>query len=757
MSDETAAPAAPAAPSTASTPSGLPSLRSALKYDAECDKTPPASGTLKAVQIAEPGPELDDEPLSSKTFRAGSSRRSSLRLGSGRSSISENSPALRPDDESTAFTNHQHHSHRQQYYAEKLLIQVSDWLEHEKSKISAARKPRAHRRKSKSPQDQDPSSTSSTDAVRQRSDSVDSQSSHVSFEKLEHILQGSLSSLGLSSIPQHPSKVPRRRRASSKPGLHRAASSDTDYVDGDAIVPSCDAWLDNSKTLSYAGGAASTDDLSSGRLDKDSDAWIVFKNEIIRIAHTLRLKGWRRISLGSGDSIDVERLSGALTNAVYVVTPPKNLSESEGKKTPEKVLLRIYGPQVEHLIDRENELKVLQRLARKKIGPRLLGTFRNGRFEQYFNAITLTPAHLREPDTSKSIAKRMRELHDGVDLLPLEREAGPNVWKNWDQWLANVAKITAYLDQEYEKNQNAPAHSDSVVHAWKANGYVCGAPWDDFIRMVVKYRAHVENCYKTKRTIKDRLVFAHNDTQYGNILRIRPDDEKSPLLQPANKHKQLIVIDFEYAAANVPGLEFANHFTEWTYNYHDAVSPYACNHERYPSPEEQRRFIKAYVDHRSQFPAASATPRLNPQDSGSSTPGLNPMASSSSIVDFMLDARVPPGGWSAAERAREEQTDLQVRELMDEARLWRPANSAMWVAWGIVQAPIPGLGANNEPAASEADVLKAEQDIGPDEFDYLRYAQDRALFFWGDCVQLGLAKREDLPEKLRCRLKMVEY
>ena len=32
---------------------------------------------------------------------------------------------------------------------------------------------------------------------------------------------------------------------------------------------------------------------------------------------------------------------------------------------------------------------------------------------------------------------------------------------------------------------------------------------------------------------------------------------------PANEHKQLVVIDFEYASANVPGLEFANHFVSW--------------------------------------------------------------------------------------------------------------------------------------------------------------------------------------------------
>ena len=48
-------------------------------------------------------------------------------------------------------------------------------------------------------------------------------------------------------------------------------------------------------------------------------------------------------------------------------------------------------------------------------------------------------------------------------------------------------------------------------------------------------------------------------TQYGNLLRLEPSGE-SPLLLPANEHKQLVVIDFEYASANLPGLEFANHF-----------------------------------------------------------------------------------------------------------------------------------------------------------------------------------------------------
>jgi hypothetical protein len=38
---------------------------------------------------------------------------------------------------------------------------------------------------------------------------------------------------------------------------------------------------------------------------------------------------------------------------------------------------------------------------------------------------------------------------------------------------------------------------------------------------------------------------------------------ESPLILPANEHKQLVVIDFEYANANLPGLEFANHFVRF--------------------------------------------------------------------------------------------------------------------------------------------------------------------------------------------------
>ncbi|KAK3363376.1 kinase-like domain-containing protein [Lasiosphaeria hispida] len=757
--------------------------RSALKADTDSERTPPLSASVKAVQIAAPEPSSSaDEAQTRKQFPATIARRLSgrpaIQTSSSRTSLfslgsvdggTGDSGAGASSSNLTEEVQQSQHRHRIDRMSERLLAQVADWLEREKTKKETKKTHRLTTRR-KSPPVEKAAPAPAAEPSRARAPSVDSNSSEVSLDRLQRILDDSMAVLGLTSVPHLGPHLGRKHHKKSHkrlPSLSRTVSSDTEFFDGDVVVPSCDAVLDNSKTLSYVGGKAAADDaasISSRREEKEKQAWIIFKNEIIRLAHTLTLKGWRRVPLDSGETISVERLSGALTNAVYVVSPPPEsvLPPAEGKKQPTKVLLRIYGPQVEHLIDRETELSVLRRLARKKIGPRLLGTFLNGRFEQFFNAATLTPANLREPETSKQIAKRMRELHDGVELLEEERLQGPAVWKNWDKWLNQAERTVQYLDKQIlSGNPGVPRGPGS---AWKGRGLVCGVEWPVFKAMVEKYRKFLDDHYGNPKKIRQKLVFAHNDTQYGNILRIRPDDEKSPLLVPANEHKQLVVIDFEYAAANLPGYELANHFSEWTYNYHDHIVPYACDTSKYPTVEQQHRFIRAYVDHKSKFSTSGAsTPKMTPTETGPATPALHSARSASSIVEFTLDARAPPGGWKEQESKNEDATEKRIKELMDETRLWRIANSAQWVSWGIIQAKIPGLVLSPEDgAAPAAPAAPAEEDgvdpdIDPDAFDYLGYSQDRVLFFWGDCVLMGLVELEELPEEVREKVKLVHY
>ena len=125
-------------------------------------------------------------------------------------------------------------------------------------------------------------------------------------------------------------------------------SSDTECHDFESYVPSAVVVLDNSKTLGYCGGTASQTDLPehSQRAKKEVEAWLQFKYEIIRLAHTLKLPRWRRVHLERSGDITVERLSGALTNAVYVVSPPIDLppSKSDPRSSTSSLAAMVKRP-----------------------------------------------------------------------------------------------------------------------------------------------------------------------------------------------------------------------------------------------------------------------------------------------------------------------------------------------------------------------------------------------------------------------------
>lgn len=198
----------------------------------------------------------------------------------------------------------------------------------------------------------------------------------------------------------------------------------------------------------------------------------------------------------------------------------------------------------------------------------------------------------------------------------------------------------------------------------------------------------------------------------------------------------------------------------------------------------------------------------------------------SSISEFMLDARnpyFPPveqqggGGGGVAQGTDESAAeDAEVKHLLAETRLWRLANTAQWVAWGIVQAKVPGMPdfdgseqstkkgeesgfetpvqevlgerageyreligeqeaareykaaveaqeqqnkKNDDEGGGDSAAVKFAESEGGDEqeeeFDYLGYAQHRAMFFWGDALRLGLVKADELPEELKGKVKMV--
>lgn len=146
--------------------------------------------------------------------------------------------------------------------------------------------------------------------------------------------------------------------------------------------------------------------------------------------------------------------------------------------------------------------------------------------------------------------------------------------------------------------------------------------------------------------------------------------------------------------------------------------------------------------------------------------------SAAAITPLSLDDNTEGTVWSAEKT--EDDLDADIRELMRQTRMWRVMNSAQWVAWGIVQAKAPGMeediaemekasqNSSHENGQEQNEVKRPPVDPDVDEedgFDYLAYAQDRAMFFWSDLLALNLVNADELPAPMveHLRARSIDY
>ena len=250
-------------------------------------------------------------------------------------------------NESTKSSRGSHSHHGRSFsHANEILGQVSEWLRQEKARRAShkSRRPGAHSISRHTHEalngimDHIGHAYSGHRSGREQRRSSDVSEASFALDKLESILSKSLEFEQANNKVEGDDKATnlRRRRSSkkSKQMARRAStvnSSDTEHPDNELLVPSAEVWLDNSKTFGYSGysgGIGSSEiDLSnlSALAAKEKENWRQFKAEIVTLSHTLKIPGWRRVPIEQGGEIDVERLCSALSNAVYIVSPPKNL------------------------------------------------------------------------------------------------------------------------------------------------------------------------------------------------------------------------------------------------------------------------------------------------------------------------------------------------------------------------------------------------------------------------------------------------
>jgi choline kinase len=159
--------------------------------------------------------------------------------------------------------------------------------------------------------------------------------------------------------------------------------------------------------------------------------------------------------------------------------------------------------------------------SRYHFGPRIYGTFTNGRIEEYFESVTLVPSDLRNKRISQWIASRMAELHS-VDLTVIEGPLtiSPLEGKSWEVGVKRNVKAWVLPAQEVLALQHVPEAVRQTLNMDRFYEH-----WMRYLRWV----SHVE-----KIEGASRRVFAHNDTQYGNILRLT-----GPLRHDAPEHHKV--------------------------------------------------------------------------------------------------------------------------------------------------------------------------------------------------------------------------
>jgi choline kinase len=209
---------------------------------------------------------------------------------------------------------------------------------------------------------------------------------------------------------------------------------------------------------------------------------------------------------------------------------------------------------------------------------------------------------------------------------------------------------------------------------------------------------------------------------------------------------QILVVDFEYASPNPAAFDIANHFHEWTANYH-GDTPAFLDSSLYPELDERLNFYRAYLE---------ATIKLNwinrdsdtPTPPAMDTPVETPGTSSDSFSHLLETPRRRKRGMSSAsiisidsihERSfsrsgrHVELPEEDINLLEEQVRRWSPASHAMWAVWGVVQAR------ENVERAKAGGRLDGEEDgdVPAGEFEYLAYAKGRFEAFRREVRALG--------------------
>nr|GLL27251.1 probable ethanolamine kinase isoform X2 [Ipomoea trifida]GMC92247.1 probable ethanolamine kinase isoform X1 [Ipomoea batatas]GMC93926.1 probable ethanolamine kinase isoform X1 [Ipomoea batatas]GMC95679.1 probable ethanolamine kinase isoform X1 [Ipomoea batatas]GMD83577.1 probable ethanolamine kinase isoform X1 [Ipomoea batatas] len=211
--------------------------------------------------------------------------------------------------------------------------------------------------------------------------------------------------------------------------------------------------------------------------------------------------------------LSVETVSGGITNLLLKVS-----IREDSSKTVD-LMVRLYGPNTEYVINRERELQAIPYLSAAGFGAKLLGVFGNGMVQSFIHACTLTPSDMRKPKLAAEIAKQLHKFHQ-VEI-PGGKE--PQLWHDIFKFFQKASNLEF---DDSEKQRKFKTISFEEVH--------------NEVNELKELTSH----------LNAPVVYAHNDLLSGNLM-LNEEEGK------------LYFIDFEYGSYNYRGFDIGNHFNEY--------------------------------------------------------------------------------------------------------------------------------------------------------------------------------------------------
>jgi choline kinase len=204
----------------------------------------------------------------------------------------------------------------------------------------------------------------------------------------------------------------------------------------------------------------------------------------------------------------VQKVPGSLSNSIFFISCPSVPATMT-------ILLRIYGLPSGFFISRPQELRTVITLSSQfHIGPRIYGTFENGRVEEYFESVTLTASDLRNPEISNWIAFRMAELHS-VDIGTVDEAWSLSEADGFESGLGLNDTIKSWLHIAWEL-------LDPPIVDRRCEGYLGLDAFENQWQRYLEWLSDFEG-----REGRSRRVLSHNDVRRRNILRLTEPDAKT--------------------------------------------------------------------------------------------------------------------------------------------------------------------------------------------------------------------------------------